>query len=220
VKDNLNNQIQTLTEQLAMANQAEGAAGGAVPRQIEPKAGAKVPFFFGDDSDVYSPTLWLTNIEQLANTNGWNDNQKLSATLMSLQGPAGIWRESESDRKPEDFQNWDRFKTEFLARFQPSTTAVQAVKLIAGLQKRSDEPVRQFFDRVNRSVNLSTADSLKAAKLVWGDNHQRQELGYKEARSHFVKALFVNGLPPSIRSVVEAKFSSLTTLDDVLNAAI
>ena len=63
-----------------------------------------VPFFFGDDSDVYSPTLWLTNIEQLENTNGWTDNQKLSATLMSLQGPAGIGRKSESDRKPEDFQ--------------------------------------------------------------------------------------------------------------------
>jgi hypothetical protein len=215
----LDTKLNALTEELqAMANQEQGAAGGAIARDI--KGNAKVPFFFGDESDVYSPTLWMTNIEQLATTNGWTDVQKLNATLMSLQGPAGVWRESESDRKPEDFRDWARFKTEFLARFQPSTTAVEAVKLIAGLQKRQDEPVRQFFDRVNRSVNLSTADSLRAAKLAWGDNHQRQEEGYKEARSHFVKALFVNGLPPSIRSVVEAKFSSLATLDDVLNAAI
>lgn len=186
------------------------------------KAG-KVPVFMGDTSDNYSPTLWLGNIDQLAVANKWNADQKLSNTLLSLHGDAGVWRESESRVDPDCFKDWEIFKQNFLERFKPTRTAVESVRLIANLQQKQGEGVRTFFDRVNNSVYVSSNEALVNAKSSWadaGDQFKREDIGFKECQVHFVRVLFVNGLRPAIRTLMESRFSSLTSRRELLEAAI
>jgi len=185
------------------------------------RSGTKVPVFNGEGSlDANSPTLWLTNLEQLAKANKWTDAQQLSAGLLSLQGLAGLWRESESRVNPDCFASLEQFKKSFLTRFQPTQSAVEAVKIISSLKQKSEENVRAFYDRVSNAVFLSSQEALEDFQTEWGDPNVEPTRGYNAARTHFVRVHFVSGLKPSIRTVVEAKFSTLTTKEKLINAAI
>ena len=182
---------------------------------------ARAPPFSGSSSDTYSPSLWLNNLDNLGECSKWSDDQRLKGALLSLQGAAGIWRETESQLSPVSFATWAAFKTAFLERFQPSTTAVEAVKLVSNLRQKADESVRDFFDRVNHMVIMSCQDALKKEKEAWGAAHQEERSkGFESAQQHFISANFVNGLRPAIRSLVEAKFSSITDRTDLLKAAV
>ena len=216
-------------ENTVMAEQGGQRQGQAVPgdaaaRQELPvltTSIAKVPPFSGSSSDNISPSLWLSNLKNLSASNRWSNDQCLNNALLALQGPAGIWKETESKLTPASFATWDAFKDAFLERFQPSTTAVEAVKLVSNLKQKQDESVRDFFDRVNHMVIMSCQDSLKKRREQWPDAEKdAQQKGFEAAQQHFIQANFVNGLKPSIRSLVESKFSSIQSRTDLLKTAV
>jgi hypothetical protein len=184
----------------------------------------KIPHFYGDSAkDQLSPALWIDNIEKLAGGNNWSDAQKLDFTLVSLQDNAGVWRQNEGTWTPDIFLTWEAFKPAFLKRFTESKTPVEAVKLITSLKQRADESTKNFWDRVNACVNAATEEHLRAARARWGAQENIQvasTTAYFDSMSYFIRVLFVGGLRPAIRSIVESKFSSLVTRDQLLAAAV
>jgi hypothetical protein len=184
----------------------------------------KVPHFYGDPAkDLLSPALWIDNIEKLAGGNNWTNAQKLDFTVVSLQDNAGVWRQNEKTWTPEIFATWDNFKPAFLKRFSESKTPVEAVKLITALRQKHDETAKNFWDRVNACVNAATEDHLRQARAAWGADDAAQDsarTGYFDSMSYFIRVLFVGGLRPAIRSIVESKFSSLVTREQLLAAAV
>ena len=190
-----------------------------VDTMAEGRAG-RIPHFNGNSSDLFSPALWLGNVDELSKTHKWDEPQRLSSALLCLQGPAGKWREMLEMKDSPSLATWAAFKESFLARFQPSTTAVAAVKLLSNLRCKSGEPVHDFYDHVTTSVYKASEEALQKEVRGWGEDCENQKKGFDAARDHFTIAYFVNGLPPSIRSIVEAKFSSLVTPEDFLKAAV
>ena len=72
--------------------------------------------------------------------------------------------------------------------------------------------------QVNNSVHLSANDSLVAMRL--DGNITTADEGFKACITHFMRVHYVSGLKPEIRRLVEAKFSSLTTKEDLVKAAV
>ena len=164
----------------------------------------KVPPFTGTDKDEHSADIWLTNVARLAEINSWKDEQTLNGCLLALKEVASVWRESETRLGSTSLTTWPRFQQAFLARFQEAKSAVEQVSIISNLKQQQKESVRDYFDRVNNSVHLSAHDSLLAMK----------------ADATVTTVHYVSGLKPEVRRLVEAKFSSLKTKEDLVKAAV
>jgi hypothetical protein len=191
-----------------------------VDTMAEGRAGC-IPHFNGNlATDQFSPALWLGNLDEPAKTHKWDEPQILSSALLCLQGPAGKRREMLEMKDSPKLATWTAFKEAFLARFQPPTMAVAAVKRLSSLKCKSGEPVHDFYDHVTTSVYKASEEALQKEVRGWGEDCENQKKGFDAARDHFAIAYFVNGLPPSIRFIVEAKFSSLSAPEDFLKAAV
>ena len=178
----------------------------------------KVPPFTGTEKDEYSADIWLTNVTRLAELNSWKDEQILSGCLLALKDVASVWRESETRLGSTSLSTWPRFKIAFLSRFQEAKSAVEQVSIISNLKQNQKESVRDYFDRVNNSVHLSAHDSLLAMKADAAVTTADQ--GFQACITHFMRVHYVSGLKPEVRRLVEAKFSSLKTKEELVKAAV
>jgi len=178
----------------------------------------KVPPFTGTDKDEYSADIWLTNVARLGELNNWKDEQILNGCLLALKDVASVWRESELRLGSTSLTTWPRFQEAFLSRFQEAKSAVEQVSIISNLKQGQKESVRDYFDRVNNSVHLSANDSLVTMRL--DRNITTADEGFKACITHFMRVHYVSGLKPEIWRLVEAKFSSLKTKEDLVKAAV
>ena len=178
----------------------------------------KVPPFTGTDKDDYSADIWVSNVERLAALNGWRDDQTLSGCLLALKEVASVWRESEQRLGSTSLTTWDRFKVAFKSRFQEARSAVEQVSIISNLRQQPKESVRDFFDSVNNSVHLSANDSLVEMRADATKTTAVQ--GFQACITHFMRVHYVSGLKPEVRRLVEAKFSSLKSKEDLIKAAV
>ena len=105
-----------------------------------------------------------------------------------------------------------------MSRFQEAKSAVEQVSIISNLKQNQKESVRDYFDRVNNSVHLSAHDSLLAMKADAAVTTADQ--GFQACITHFMRVHYVSGLKPEVRRLVEAKFSSLKTKEELVKAAV
>ena len=89
------------------------------------------------------------------------------------------------------------------------------MSIISNLKQTSKESVRDYFDRVNNSVHLSAHSSLVEMR-----SDQTADHGFQACITHFMRVHFVSGLKPEIRRLVESKFSSLKTKEELVKAAV
>ena len=199
-------------------NDIMATGGGPIP--------SKVPTFSGDSSaDGNAAALWLSNLESLATGQKWTDNQTLSNAILALSGDAGEWRWSEQHDNADWFKDLNLFKENFKKRFCKAKTEVEAVKILSGLNQKQSESVRTFYDRCNNAVWLSSDDDFTKAKTLWKNGEaerdiSREEKAYTRHLSWTVRCNFVNGLRPSIRAIIESKFSDLDSKDKLIKAAV
>jgi len=149
----------------------------------------------------------------------------LSNAILALDGDAAEWRWSQKNWHPEWFQDLAQFKIAFRDRFCKAKTAVEAVRITAGLKQKQGESVRTYFDRCNSAVWLSSEDDLSSARIEWATTKTQAEVkalvdAYTRHLMWSVKCSFVNGLRASVRNVVEAKFSELDTQEKLIKAAV
>ena len=179
---------------------------------IENVAPNKVPFWAGGPSD--SPAdVWTSQVVKLRGINRWSEAQTLDAIYLSLQGPAAEWYKAiVRDEGFEVINTFERFQEHFLERFQMTRSAAEAVKQVAQLHQKSNEPVQQFMDRCTNAVYDAHAHILLTLD-------EEEAAGYKRALCSTISQHFIAGLLPSIRAQVMAKANDLTDKAALLKIA-
>ena len=81
-------------------------------------------------------------------------------------GDAGEWRWSEQHDNADWFEDLNLFKENFKKRFCKAKAAVEAVKILSGLNQKQSESVRTFYDRCNNAVWLSSDENFTKAKAL------------------------------------------------------
>ena len=199
--------LEGANQALLMQNNQPGAVAA-----IENIAPNKVPFWSGGPSD--SPAdVWTMQVAKLRGINRWTEAQTLDAIYLSLQGPAGEWYKAiVRDEGFVVINTFDKFQERFLSRFQLTRTAAEAVKQVAQLHQRSNEPVHQFMDRCTNAVYDAHAHILLSLE-------EEEAAGYQRALRSTIAQHFIAGLLPSIRAQVMTKASDLTDKKALLKVA-
>ena len=186
----------------------------------------KIPKFRAEGEDGNKAALWLSNLDAIAVGHKWSEGQTLSNAILALDGDAAEWRWSQKNWHPQWFEELAAFKIAFRDRFCKAKTAVEAVRITAGLKQKQGESVRTYFDRCSSAVWLSSEDDLGAAKEDWAkEKKSPAEIkclvdAYTRHLMWSIKCSFVNGLKSGVRNVVEAKFSDLDTQEKLIKAAV
>ena len=117
----------------------------------------------------------------------WSDKQTLDAADLALFGIAAEWKAAQMEANTEVFQDLKLFKAAFVKRFAIQQSSVESIKLAMELKQRSDEKVRDFYDRVfNVIMYFGRERKLEMAAA-------NQQEGFKHfylCLTDFVKLLF------------------------------
>ena len=96
----------------------------------------KLPVFDGTDPDG-----WVFRAECFFDMNLMADDEKLEATVLSMEGEVVAWEDS---RRP--FRRWAELKEMMLERFQPSQEGTMYEALLALKQEGSVRDYRRQFE--------------------------------------------------------------------------
>ena len=116
----------------------------------------KIPKFRAEGEDGNKAALWLSNLDPIAVGHKWSEGQTSSNAILTLDGDAAEWRWSQKNWHPQWFEDLAQFKIAFRDRFCKAKTAVEAVRITAGLKQKQGESVRTYFDRCSSAVWLSS----------------------------------------------------------------
>ena len=181
----------------------------------------KIPLFRGNSKDTISVEAWCRAVDRYAEKQGWRDGdlhkKGAAVALDMLREAANEWAENLLEAKPDTYNNWIALKAAIIERFSPHRNAAQRVKAITLLQQRANEPVGEFFDRVETAVRVTNKPVLEA--VPEGNAKKDTIKGIRLAMDTFHKNLFVAGLRPEIRKPVERSMEDEDTPTDVLKCA-
>ena len=165
----------------------------------------------------HSAQIWITSLEKLQGDQRWSDKQTLDAAELTLFGIAAEWKAAQMEANTEVFQNLKLFKAAFVKRFAIQQSSVESIKLVMELKQKSDEKVRDFYDRVFKVIMYFGRErklEMTAANQEDGFKH------YYLCLTDFVKLLFIGGTKPVNRTVLESKYNSLICEESLLDAAV
>ena len=122
--------------------------------QQRPKAKAiEVPTFHGiPGKDQLPPVAWVTFMENVQKSSGWNGAQTAEYAYFALRDKAAIWVSNLQKAGNTAVDDWTTFKPLFEARFHRNASIVERMKLRETLfQGKLDksEGVLDFADRVD-----------------------------------------------------------------------
>ena len=178
---------------------------------------SKAPVFTGT-AESESVFLWVTRLKKLQCVNKWSDEQTLDAATMALKGPAGEWWSYLQRRDKASIDTLEKFLKEFQDQFEETASAAESVKWISNLVQKPNEPGKDFFFRVGNSTFLSCQAALEELKSDAALTTAEQ--GFNACLNHFSRVLFVNGLKPGVKSIIESKFSSMKDTKSLLGAVV
>ena len=197
-----------------------GGAGGAAAHGAQGGQIQSVIPFSGEDTK--DPKIWLNSIEMLATAYHWNDATIAEVAKSRCTDTANKWVTSQkilglkmdyykthatdAAANPEE----NGFKAQFLSRFKTTVQSVAATEALQGLQLKSGEDVRTFFDRCIESIDIKN--------YVWTDV-QKQTPEYIRGRNADIMAFFSAGLPDELRTLCQAGVPP-ETKEDWLQRAI
>ena len=137
---------------------------------------------------------------------------------MALKGPAGEWWSYLQRRDKASIDTLEKFIKEFQGQFEETASAAESVKWISNLVQKPNEPGKDFFFRVGNSTFLSCQAALEELKS--DATLTSAEQGFNACLNHFSRVLFVNGLKPGVKAIIESKFSSMKDTKSLLGAVV
>lgn len=209
------------------------------------KDSGKIPIWFGNGKDLFTPEHWIKRLENAKVTNGWTDAQLVNHAHSALRDKSLQFRDY-LERENLNPNDWESFRGHFLQQFGSSTVDHSRVTNLSVNQK-SDEKVPAFAWRVSNVVDeffssvpqgtLDTADPVitslpdqilahldttEARSLVveWGKAVAKYvHINFsKGVNSSLARAVFLNGIHPNIRAITKLK--ETTTLHEAVLAAM
>ncbi|XP_073225760.1 uncharacterized protein [Cicer arietinum] len=145
----------------------------------------EIPIFFGDDA--YG---WIQKLERYFAIRGVTAEEKMQATIISLEGKALSWYQWWEGCNPNP--TWESFKIAVVRRFQPSMIQNPFELLLSLKQNNSVEEYVELFEKYAGAL--------------------------REVNQDFVRGIFLNGLKEEIKA--EVKLYDLATLSELIQKAI
>ncbi|XP_073225291.1 uncharacterized protein [Cicer arietinum] len=145
----------------------------------------EIPIFAGDDA--YG---WVQKLERYFALRGVTPEEKMQATMISLEGKALSWYQWWEGYSPNP--TWESFKIAVVRRFQPSMIQNPFELLLSLKQNNSVEEYVELFEKYAGAL--------------------------REVNQDFVRGVFLNGLKEEIKA--EVKLYELTNLSELIQKAI
>ena len=125
-----------------------------------------IPTFYGSAKDTISGRYLIERIEAAAGVAAtvWGPERKILELGHCLQGSALIWFRAVKNNGRLNWEDWDVVKTAFLKRYDPTASTRTAVHDLEKLKQKPEEPVGDFYARVDEvfeKLILTTPDAAK-----------------------------------------------------------
>jgi hypothetical protein len=118
------------------------------------------------------------------------------------------------DEKPESAASWKLLQPLLLERFDKVVNETQKFKLIAALQQRQNESLKDFLDR------CKTAWYELLRKLRTKYKEDIEKAAHDDTRNECIKCMFICGMRNDVRMAVESIAGNTDTLETALVAAV
>ena len=191
-----------------------------------------IPTFYGNGKDSISGRYLIERIEAAAGVaaTAWGPDRKILELGHCLQGSALIWFRAVKNNGRLDWADWAVVKAAFLKRYDPTASTRTAVHDLEKLKQKPDEPVGDFYARVDEvfeKLILTTPESAKtgtAAELndIPAANRDAAKAMAKRMCRDSVQwiqqQVFVHGLTEPLRFKVQE--AATENLLDCYNAAL
>ena len=166
----------------------------------------------------HSAQIWITGLENLQGVQKWSDRQTLDVVNLALFGIDAEWKAAHMEANTEVFQDLKLFKAVWIfKRFAIWQSSVESIKLVMELKQRTDEKVRDFYDRV---FNVIMYFGREQKLEMTAANQQEGFKHYYLWLTDFGKLIFIGSTKPVIRTVLESKYNSLKDVESLLDAAV
>ena len=171
------------------------------------------PFYGQKTKDTVTAKAWAEAVDYAQKVTTIDDEKAAAYAAAALKGEAGMWLQSQRERKNAEINAWSTMKKAFLAWFHEKRTAAQRQELQRSLKQRHDETVRAFYNRVDLACFNMEEDWPVPAQ---GARNEYKE-GYNQAKNDLhdvmLRDYFLAGLKAEVRDVV------LTANPETLKAA-
>ena len=113
---------------------------------------AKLPFFTGAKSDVFSCEMWVQRVQRCKDSSNWNDATTMTYVFNALRGEALEWTRT-LNRSSVNVDEWNSFKKGLLYAFSAVRTSRTTTVNLANLLQNQAERVVSYYTRVVNTVN-------------------------------------------------------------------
>ena len=174
----------------------------------------------GGGTEEFTAESWIRRVEIIANSTGWNSNQKAGHAALALapNTPAERWYTYKSEGGALD--EWEDFKKALLREFSPPETIMSKVAMFKSMKLGKAEKASDFLNKLHLKfakfedgldpmwqtaayLDEATSPALKA----------RREMVVKDVIKHLKMVMFAAGLPdPLVAEITKAKAETLETM--------
>ena len=217
-----------------MDNQAQQDMQNLLDLNNKRKKIQDIPVYYGNGKDNITGRYLLERIDAAAvvTATAWDDARRILELKHCLQGPALIWfRAMDNSGHRLNWTNWVTVKAEFLKRYDPTAANRTAVQDLEKLKQKPDEPVGDFYARVDEvfeKLSMTTPDAAKtltAEELTTfttdANRNAAREVVKRTAKDHVQwvqQQIFIHGLVEPLRFKVQE--AAKDNLVDCYHAAL
>ena len=102
-----------------------------------------LPTFSGDDETQISPTDFLDLVNNVKETNGWDDKATARGVALTFRGEAAQWCALIRKRSPADLDSWKKLEVLFKKRYKATPSkisqTVDPAAALATLKQKSGD---------------------------------------------------------------------------------
>lgn len=140
--------------------QEEGEGERREEREMVSHRKLELPLFDGED-----PLGWIFKVERYFSVNGVEEQEKVDAAIVSLEGKALTWFQWHEARAP--IRQWPEFKAEVIERFHCKQMGDEWEQLLALKQLGTMEEYREKFETLSAPLRDVTEEVLSGGFLEW-----------------------------------------------------
>jgi hypothetical protein len=157
---------------------------------------------------------WCLQVSRLDQVQKLGDENTATILMEAPREQALSWALLLQDEKPESAASWKLLQPLLLDPFNKVVNETQKFKLIAALQQRQNESLKDFLDR------CKTAWYGLLRKLRTKYKEQIEKDAHDDTRNECIKCIFICGMQNDVRMAVKSIEGNTDTLETALTAAV
>jgi hypothetical protein len=158
----------------------------------------KLERFRSNDRDTLDIKTWCLQVSRLDQVQKLGNENTATIVMGELQEQALHWALLLQDKKPDAAASWKLLHPLLIERFDKVVNKTQKFKLIAALQQRQNESLKDFLDRCKTAwYGLLRKLRTKYATDV-------EKVAHDDTRNECIKCMFICRMRNNIRMAIES----------------